>query len=77
LPNPNGREIYNLQVGSFCDPLAANGLENRLRAAGFNVARDHYNTLHRVLVTGIPASMVLSTAQRLEAMGIKQIWVKQ
>jgi hypothetical protein len=77
LPNPNGREIYNLQVGSFCDPGAANRLENRLRAAGFNVARDHYNTLHRVLVAGIPAAMVQSTAQRLEAMGIKQIWVKQ
>jgi len=76
LPNPNGREIYNLQVGSFCDPIAANGLENRLRAAGFNVTREQYNTLHRVIVTGIPAAMVLSTAQRLEAMGIKQIWVK-
>ena len=77
LPNPNSREIYNLQVGSFCDPGAANGLENRLRAAGFNVAREKYNSLHRVIVTGIPAAMVQSTVQRLDAMGIKEIWVKQ
>jgi len=63
-------------VGSFCDPGAANGLEYRLRAAGFNVAREQYNKLHRVLVTGIPAAMVQSTVQRLEAMGIKEIWVK-
>jgi hypothetical protein len=77
LPNPNGREIYRLQVGAFCDPGSANGLENRLRAVGFNVAREYYNTLHRVLVTGIPAAMVQSTVQRLDAMGIKQIWVRQ
>jgi len=77
LPNPNSREIYRLQVGSFCDPGSANGLESRLRAAGFNVAREYYNSLHRVIITGIPAAMVQSTAQRLDAMGIKQIWVRQ
>ena len=76
LPNPNSKVIYNLQVGSFCDPGAANGLEYRLKAAGFNIAREYYNSLHRVLVTGIPAAMVQSTVQKLDAMGIKEIWVK-
>jgi len=77
LPNPNSKEIYRLQVGSFCDPESANGLESRLKAAGFNVARELYNSMHRVLVTDVPAAMVEYAAQRLENMGIKQIWVRQ
>jgi len=77
LPNPNSNGIYRLQVGAFCDSASAYALENRLKAAGFNVTRELFNRLHRVIINGIPAAQVQYTAQRLEAMGIKQIWVKQ
>jgi len=77
LPNPNGNGIYRLQVGAFCDSASAYALENRLKTAGFNVTRELFNRLHRVIINGIPAAQVQYTAQRLEAMGIKQIWVKQ
>jgi cell division protein FtsN len=77
LPNPDSKETYRLQVGSFLNQEVANELENRLKAVGFNVAREFYNTMYRVIVTDVPAAMVQFAAQRLEIMGITQIWVRQ
>jgi len=77
LPNPNSNEIYRLQVGSFCDPSSANALEDKLKAAGFKVDRELYGKMHRVIVTDIPASLVQYAVQKLEVLGIKQIWVRQ
>jgi cell division septation protein DedD len=76
LPDPNGKEIYRLQVASFLNPDAASELENQLKAAGFNAAIEYYSNLHRVLVTDVPSALVQYTAQRLEALGIKQIWIR-
>jgi cell division protein FtsN len=76
-PNPNNGKIYRLQVGSFSSPEAADKLARQVKDAGFNVAQELSDYYYRVLVTDVPASAVYPATQRLGAMGIGQIWVRE
>jgi cell division protein FtsN len=77
LPDPNSNKIYRLQVGSFSAPDAADRTAQIIQSAGFDVAQEFNGTYYRVLVVGIPAASVYPAAQRLGAMGIGQIWVRE
>ena len=76
-PNPQSPKIYMLQVGSFSSPEAAVGSEYWVRVAGFEVAREIYDSMYRVLVVNIPAAGVYPAIQRLSAFGFKQFWVRE
>jgi cell division septation protein DedD len=77
LPSPNSGRIYSLQIGSFAGPDAAAKTAQFIRNAGFHVVyeRDGYN--YRVVVPNVQAQMVHSTIQRLGALGIGEVWVRQ
>ena len=49
----------------------------KLRGAGFEVSQELSGSVYRVIVRDIPASMVYYAAQRLSAMGIKEIWIRE
>jgi hypothetical protein len=76
LPDPNGNKIYRLQVGSFSAQEAAAKTAQFVRNAGFNVVQERDGSNFRVIVPDIPAAMVHSTAQRLGAIGIGEIWIR-
>jgi cell division septation protein DedD len=78
LPNPNSNRMYSLQIGSFSTPEAAARTAQFVRDAGFHVIyeRDGYIN-YRVVVPNVQAQMVHSTIQRLGALGIGEVWVRQ
>jgi len=76
LPDPNNGKVYDLQIGAFSNPDAALEVEIKARNANFTVSQESSGSLYRVIVKGIPASMVNSAVQRLGALGIKEIWIK-
>jgi hypothetical protein len=76
LPDPNNGKIYNLQVGAFSTREAAMDLSIKLRGASFDVSQEFTGALYRVIVKDIPSYMVYYAAQRLGAVGIKEIWIK-
>jgi cell division protein FtsN len=77
LPNPNSNRIYRLQVGAFSGVESATRAVRQLQVAGFDVVQElAENNLYRVLAVGIPAHNVYNAAQRLGAIGFKQVWVR-
>jgi cell division protein FtsN len=76
-PNPNSNKIYRLQVGSFATPEAAEKVALMVEDAGFSVDRELSDYNYRVLVTNIPASAVYTAAQKLGALGIGQLWIRE
>ena len=77
LPNPNSDKIYRLQVGAYSAIEGAARAMRQLQAAGFDVAQEQAGSVYRVLAVGIPAQQIYSAAQRLGAIGFKQIWVRE
>jgi cell division septation protein DedD len=77
LPNPNSNRIYHLQVGAYTGDGALRVIQ-QLRAAGFEAFMEHIgNNIYRVAVIGIPAQYVYGAAQRLGAIGFRQILVRE
>jgi hypothetical protein len=77
LPDPNGNKMYRLQVGAFNSQNAAAHTFRSLQDAGFNPVYEHSQNFFRVIVADVPASGVANTVQRLGAIGIRQIWVRE
>jgi cell division septation protein DedD len=77
LPDPNNGRNYRLQVGSFSSTEGAAFTMQLARSAGFNVIEERYGTLHRVVATDVPSAMIPSAVQRLGAIGIRQVWVRE
>ncbi|MCL2069608.1 MAG: septal ring lytic transglycosylase RlpA family protein [Treponema sp.] len=77
LPDPDSGRTFRLQVGSFTSPDTAAIVASRVRAAGFNVIQEQSPPHYRVVATDIPAAMVESAVQRLGAIGVTQIWVRE
>jgi cell division septation protein DedD len=77
LPDPNNGKVYYLQVGSFANMAAAMDVSQKVINAGFDVFQVFNGFAYRVLVKDIPASMVDSAAQRLNAIGIREIWLRE
>jgi hypothetical protein len=77
LPDPNSNKRYRLQVGAFTDQNAAAHTFRSLQDAGFNPVYEHSQNFFRVIIADIPAASVASTVQRLGAIGIRQVWVRE
>jgi hypothetical protein len=77
LPDPNSNRMYRLQVGAFNGQNAAASTFRSLQDAGFNPVYEHSQNFYRVVIADVPASSVASTVQRLAAIGIRQVWVRE
>jgi cell division septation protein DedD len=77
LPNPNNGKKYNMQVAAYSGPEPAFDMIKRLRSVGFDAVQEVNGSTYRVIVRDIPASMAYFAAQRLGAMGIRDIWIKE
>jgi len=77
LPDPNVNKMYRLQVGAFNSQNAAANTFRSLQDAGFNPVYEHSQNFFRVIIADVPASGVASTVQRLGAIGIRQVWVRE
>ena len=77
LPDPNSNKRYRLQCGAFTDQNAAAHTFRSLQDAGFSPIYEHSQNFFRVIIADIPASSVASTVQRLGAIGIRQVWVRE
>ena len=77
MPDPNNGKIYRLQVGSFSVPESAARVAQQAQAAGFHVTQELFNSFYRVIVDGIPSSMLYSSVERLESIGINQVWLRE
>jgi len=77
LPDPNSNKKYRLQVGAFNSQNAAANTFRSLQDAGFNPVYEHSQNFYRVVIADVPASGVAGTVQRLGAIGIRQVWVRE
>jgi hypothetical protein len=77
LPDPNSNKVYRLQVGSFNSQNAAAHTYRSLQDAGFNPVYEHSQNFYRVIIADIPAASVANTVQRLGAIGIREVWVRE
>jgi cell division protein FtsN len=75
-PDPNCGKIYKIQVGAYSTANAADKVERMLRSHGFNVTQELCSPYYRVMVSGVPASTVYATVQRLEAIGIEEVIIR-
>jgi cell division septation protein DedD len=77
LPDPNNGKVYNLQLGAFSRQGTALEIASRVRNAGFDAVQEFSGSAYRVIAKDVPASMVPFAVQRLGAMGISEIWIKE
>jgi len=77
LPDPNSNKRYRLQVGAFNSQNAAAHTFRSLQDAGFNPVYEHSQNFYRVIIADVPAASVAGTVQRLGAIGITQVWVRE
>ncbi|MCL1931801.1 MAG: hypothetical protein FWF55_08290 [Treponema sp.] len=66
-----------MQIGAYTTQENASLNAQILRNAGFVVSEERSGGLFRVSVVNIPASVVHLAVQRLGALGVRQIWVKE
>jgi hypothetical protein len=71
------QKLYKLQVGAFVHKTAADDLANVLDREGFSLSHEKSGKWNRVIITGIRGSDVGAVAERLGAVGIKTIWVRE
>ena len=77
LPDPGNGKVYNIQLGAFSRPETAMDVVAKARNAGFDAIQEFTGVLYRVIVKDIPSSMASFAAQRLAAIGIKEIWIRE
>jgi rare lipoprotein A len=77
LPDPNSGKVYRIQVGSFSQAALAQACFERLRTAGLSPAYEINGSLYRVVLSGIRAADVSYTAQRLNAVGFTEAWIRE
>jgi cell division septation protein DedD len=77
LPDPNSGKVYRVQVGAFSRVTLAQVCFDRLRSAGFTPAFEQNGSLYRVVISGIKASDISYTAQRLNAAGFTEAWIRE
>jgi rare lipoprotein A len=70
-------KIYRLQVGSF--KVARNAVEafDKLKNAGLQPAYERFGEYFRVVLAGVPASAVPSTAEKILAAGFQEALVRE
>jgi len=75
LPSPHSGKTYRLLVEDYSSIESASLLSQQLMRAGFQTVQEQAGTMCRVYAAGIPASSVYYAAQRLGAIGFKQVWI--
>jgi rare lipoprotein A (peptidoglycan hydrolase) len=77
LPDPYNGKVYRVQIGAFSRVALAQVCFNRLRSAGFNPAFEQNGSLYRVVISGVRAAEVSHVAQRLDAAGFTEAWIRE
>jgi len=77
LPDPNSGKVYRIQVGAFSQTVLAQVCFEKLRTAGLSPAYEQNGSLYRVVLSGIRAADVSYTAQRLNAAGFTEVWIRE
>jgi len=77
LPDPHSGKVYRVQVGAFSRVALAQTCFDRLKSAGFTPAFEQNGSLYRVVISGIKAADVSYTAQRLNAAGFTEAWIRE
>ena len=77
LPDPNNGKVYRIQVAAFSHAALAQVCFDRLKMAGFSPAYEKNGSLYRVVISGIKAADVSYTAQRLNAAGFTEAWLRE
>jgi rare lipoprotein A (peptidoglycan hydrolase) len=77
LPDPHSGKVYRVQVGAFSHAALAQVCFDRLKSAGFTPAFEQNGRLYRVVISGIKAADVSYTAQRLNAAGFTEAWLRE
>jgi len=77
LPNPNSSKTYRLQVGSYAVHNTADMMAQRIRSAGLQAGVEYYNSLKRVFIPGVRAADAYVIVQMLEALGFKEVWIRE
>jgi len=69
-------KTYRLQIGSFKVPRNAVGTFDKLANAGLNPSWEPFEGYYRIVITGIKAEDVPKTAEKLGALGFKEVVAK-
>jgi rare lipoprotein A len=77
LPDPGSGKVYRIQVGAFSQTALAQVCFEKLRTAGLSPAYEQNGSLYRVVLSGIRAADVSYTAQRLNAAGFTEVWIRE
>ena len=77
LPDPNNGKVYRIQVAAFSQAALAQVCFDRLKTAGFSPAYEQNGNLYRVVISGVKASDVSYAAQRLNAAGFTEAWLRE
>jgi len=77
LPDPQSGKVYRVQVGAFSRVALAQVCFDRLKAAGFSPAFEQNGSLYRVVISGIRAADASYVAQRLNAAGFTEAWIRE
>jgi rare lipoprotein A len=77
LPDPHNGKVYRMQVGAFSQAALAQVCFEKLRSAGLSPAYEQNGSLYRVVLSGINAADVSYTAQRLNAAGFTEAWIRE
>jgi hypothetical protein len=73
----NDQKLYKLQVGAFIQKTVADDLAAVLRKEGFSLNHEKSGNWNRIIITGIRGADVGDVAERLGAVGIKTVWVRE
>ena len=77
MPNPNGSGVYRVQLGAFSNTGLAEKCFDRLKAAGFTPYYEQYNSLYRVVISGVKAVDMAAVICRLESAGFNEAWLRE
>jgi cell division septation protein DedD len=77
IPDRTSSRLYYLQVGAFSTLDGASAAFHLVRAAGFEAVQEQSGAYYRVFAAGVSGANIHAAAQRLGAMGFKQVWVKE
>jgi len=76
-PAPVNQATFRIQVGAFNNPVFAQDAFDRVRRTGYTPSFERHGSLYRVVISGVKASDVIQTEQRLESAGFSNLWIRE
>ncbi|MCL2602234.1 MAG: hypothetical protein FWD91_05410 [Treponema sp.] len=77
IPNPDSPTTHQIQIGAFLHSEGAGIAFDKLRKGGFNPVLVRFDTLHRVILSGISARQVVPYLVALKAIGFDSVIVRE